>query len=235
LRRTRLSGPKRNVWQTRRRARRRERDLKRRAEEDLELQARMAREIAHLFPGCPPDRAQAFARHAATRGSGRVGRSAAGRGLEADAIELALAAAVRHEDTCYDRLLMSGLEQGQARAEVRGEVASVGRLAAARTGSGSTAIYGQSRASASATRSGATEPLPERVRGTVVTGGGEQRRRRGPQGPELQQVQREATITLPCPNCDGDGDEGRAARTVRRSTLRAARADLVALRAISAF
>ena len=59
------------------------------------------------------------------RGSGRVGRSAAGRALDHDALDLAVAAAVRHEDTPYDTLLMSGVERGQARAEVRSQVAAV--------------------------------------------------------------------------------------------------------------
>jgi hypothetical protein len=107
------------------RARRREREAQRRANEDLESQARMAQEIARLFPGCPADRARAIASHAAARGSGRVGRSAAGRALDPGAIELAVAAAVRHQDTRYDELLMSGLERQLARAEVRAEVARV--------------------------------------------------------------------------------------------------------------
>jgi hypothetical protein len=107
------------------RARRRERDSQRRAGEDLELLERMAEEIVRLFPGCPARRAQSIARHASVRGSGRVGRSAAGRALDAEAIELAVAAAVRHEDTRYDQLLMSGVEREIARAEVRKEVARV--------------------------------------------------------------------------------------------------------------
>jgi hypothetical protein len=107
------------------RARRRERDAARRVEQDLELQARMAAEIARLFPGCPAQRAQAIARHAAARGSGRVGRSAAGRGLDAGALELAVVASVRHQDTGYDELLMSGLERADARERVRDEVARV--------------------------------------------------------------------------------------------------------------
>src|SRR5918996_5697796 len=64
------------------RARRRARDAERRAGEDLELQARFAAEIARMFPGCPAERAEAIARHAALHGSGRVGRSAAGRALD---------------------------------------------------------------------------------------------------------------------------------------------------------
>ena len=96
-----------------------------RAGEDLALRARMAEEIVRLFPGCPPERAQSIARHASVRGSGRVGRSAAGRALEPQALELAVAAAVRHEDTGYDELLMSGIARETARAQVRGEVAHV--------------------------------------------------------------------------------------------------------------
>jgi hypothetical protein len=107
------------------RARRRERDALKRVDEDATLEAQMAQEIARLFPGCPADRALAIASHAAVRGSGRVGRSAAGRALEPEAIELAVAAAVRHQDTRYDDLLMSGLERGHVRAEVRADVARV--------------------------------------------------------------------------------------------------------------
>ena len=107
------------------RARRRARDELRRDREDVELQVRMAEEITRLFPGCPEDRARTIARHAAVRGSGRIGRSAAGQALEPDAIELAVAAAVRHQDTRYDELLMSGLERAQARAEVRADLARV--------------------------------------------------------------------------------------------------------------
>jgi hypothetical protein len=104
------------------RARRREREAARRAAGDVELQAKMAREIERLFPGCPEERAQEIARHTATRGSGRVGRSAAGRALDPEAIELAVAAAVRHLDTGYDDLLMSGLSRVEARERVRSEV-----------------------------------------------------------------------------------------------------------------
>ena len=107
------------------RARRRERDARRRAAEDLELLARMTAEIGRLFPGCPPERARAIAAHASVRGSGRVGRSAAARSLDPQAIELAVTAAVRHQDTRYDELLMAGVERGEARAHVRDGVARV--------------------------------------------------------------------------------------------------------------
>ena len=101
------------------RARRREREDARRAAEDLELQERLAREIERLFPGCPGERAQAIASHTGTRGSGRVGRTATGRELDPEAIVLAVAASVRHLDTRYDELLMSGLSRAEARERVR--------------------------------------------------------------------------------------------------------------------
>ena len=87
--------------------------------------SRLSAVVVRLFPGCPPERAQSIARHASVRGSGRVGRSAAGRALEPEALELAVAAAIRHEDTRYDELLMSGIARETARAEVRDEVGHV--------------------------------------------------------------------------------------------------------------
>lgn len=92
------------------RARRRVREQARRAEEDGELQAQAAREILRLYPSCPRDRAEEISRHAFTRGSGRVGRTAAGRELDRGALTLAVAAAIRHMDTPYDELLMKGVD-----------------------------------------------------------------------------------------------------------------------------
>jgi hypothetical protein len=100
------------------RIRRRERDRERRADSDDELQARFVQEITRLFPGCPAGRAEAIARHTSLRGSGRVGRSAAGRSLDEKAITLAVVASVRHEDTEYDSLLMSGIPREDARERI---------------------------------------------------------------------------------------------------------------------
>lgn len=107
------------------RARRRERERSRRAEHDLAFQAEMAKEIVRIFPGCPRDRAEEVARHAGARGSGRVGRSAAGRAFDPGALRLAAAASVRHRDTGYDELLMSGVDRAEARLLVRDEVERV--------------------------------------------------------------------------------------------------------------
>jgi hypothetical protein len=104
------------------RARRRLRDEERRTAEDQRFQAELAREIARLFPGCPRERAEEIAHHAASRGSGRVRRTAAARALDAETITLAVVASVRHVDTPYDELLMSGVGRADARDRVRVDV-----------------------------------------------------------------------------------------------------------------
>ncbi|MCE7009581.1 DUF2293 domain-containing protein [Kibdelosporangium philippinense] len=107
------------------RLRRRERDRERRANEDVVLIAKMAELIGTLFPHCPPDRAEAIARHTGLRGSGRVGRSAAGRALDEEAMTRAVVASIRHEDTEYDELLMSGVDRDAARDTIRSKIDSV--------------------------------------------------------------------------------------------------------------
>jgi hypothetical protein len=114
------------------RSRRRERDAVRRADEDEEFQRRFAAEIARLYPGCPAERAEAIARHAGLRGSGRVGRSAVGRALDERAIALAVVASIRHEDTDYDELLMAGTARADARTRIKPAIDRV--LAAWSTG-----------------------------------------------------------------------------------------------------
>jgi hypothetical protein len=60
------------------RARRREREQSRRADQDVRFRGEFAPAIREQFRGCPVDRAEAIAFHAAARGSGRVGRSFGG-------------------------------------------------------------------------------------------------------------------------------------------------------------
>lgn len=107
------------------RERRRERDRIRRADEDVEFVAELATEIRRLFPGCETGRAEAIARHAGTRGTGRVGRSAAGRALDEGAVTAAVIASIRHEDTSYDELLMAGTPRQEARMQVRAAIDAV--------------------------------------------------------------------------------------------------------------
>jgi hypothetical protein len=100
------------------RAARRTQNQIRRGPVDEKFRDEFANAIRAQFPGCPPARAEAIAYHAALRGSGRVGRSAAGRALEPFAINLAVAASIRHIDTEYDDLLMTGVDRDEARRAV---------------------------------------------------------------------------------------------------------------------
>jgi hypothetical protein len=90
-----------------------------RQEEDREFVGALTTEIAQRFPGCPPKEARQIAEHTGSRSSGRVGRSAAGRELDASAVDLAVRAHVRHTHTNYDELLMRGVGRLEARAQVR--------------------------------------------------------------------------------------------------------------------
>ncbi|WP_137145855.1 DUF2293 domain-containing protein [Mycolicibacterium sp. CR10] len=107
------------------RAIRRQHDQNRRAEVDEKFRDEFAAAIRAQFPGCPTARADAIAYHAALRGSGRIGRSAAGRALEPDAVRLAVAASVRHIDTDYDDLLMLGVDRDDARHRVGARVTEI--------------------------------------------------------------------------------------------------------------
>ncbi|MBB5894706.1 DUF2293 domain-containing protein [Kutzneria kofuensis] len=100
------------------RARRRVKDAERRELLDEKFMGQFAVEIRLLFPKIPAERADAIARHTALRGSGRVGRSAAGRALDERAVRHAVVASVRHEDTDYDALLMKGVPRQEARDRI---------------------------------------------------------------------------------------------------------------------
>ncbi|WP_405642815.1 DUF2293 domain-containing protein [Streptomyces sp. NBC_00019] len=104
------------------RRRRRSRDARRRAAADVRFTDAFTAEIRRLFPGCPVERAQGIAAHASVRGSGRVGRSAAGRALSEGAVVSAVVASVRHLDTPYDQLLMSGVSRHEARRRIAAAV-----------------------------------------------------------------------------------------------------------------
>jgi hypothetical protein len=101
------------------RAARREREEVRRVKQDRDLGARVADAIRELFPGCPLGEALAIAEHTTARGSGRVGRTAAGKALDEGAITAAAIAAIRHTHTRYDELLMGGFDRVDARDAVR--------------------------------------------------------------------------------------------------------------------
>ena len=96
-----------------------------RDKQDQILAIRMAESIRQMFPGCPLEEARAIARHTSVRGSGRVGRTSAGRALEEEALRAAVIAAVRHRHTKYDRLLMNGVSRMEARDGVKDKIDDV--------------------------------------------------------------------------------------------------------------
>jgi hypothetical protein len=104
---------------------RREREAERRAVLDREYIERFAERVRELYPDCPAGTDQKIAEHACLKYSGRVGRSAAARALDEEAVRLAVVAHVRHVKTRYDRLLASGWDRREARREVESQVWSV--------------------------------------------------------------------------------------------------------------
>ena len=84
-----------------------------------------ARRVRQLYPGCPARREKVIAEHACLKYSGRVGRSAAAKALDEDAVRLAVVAHIRHSETRYDELLNSCSERQVARASVRGKVEEI--------------------------------------------------------------------------------------------------------------
>lgn len=100
----------------------RERAAERRQHLDAEYVSAFARRVGELFPGCPVEEQRAIAEHACQKYSGRIGRSAAAKELEARAIALAVRAHVRHTHTRYDELLARGVDRHDARMQVDGAV-----------------------------------------------------------------------------------------------------------------
>ena len=104
------------------RERRRVIEAERRTERDEEFIAEFARRIREQYPRCPSGEAKEIAAHACERYSGRVGRSAAAKEFDPDAIRLAVLAHIRHTHTTYDRLLGQMMDRFEAREAVRDQV-----------------------------------------------------------------------------------------------------------------
>lgn len=107
------------------RARRNEREQERRAERDEQYIQAFATHVRALFPNCPPDREQTIAEHACRKYTGRIGRSAAAKAFDEDAVRLAVIAHIRHRETNYDDLLGNGWYRGEARSQVRDQVNTI--------------------------------------------------------------------------------------------------------------
>ena len=107
------------------RARRREREAERREALDRRYVERFAVRIRELYPHCPSGREIVIAEHACLKYSGRVGRSSAAKGLDENAVQLAVIAHIRHAETKYDSLLAKGRDRTDARTEVADTVTQV--------------------------------------------------------------------------------------------------------------
>ena len=103
----------------------RERAAVSREHADEKFVSQFAEQVVSLYPGCPREEAEGIAAHACRKHSGRIGRSAAAKQFDAEAVDLAVKAHVRHVHTKYDRLLAQGWERGEARSAVADQVAGV--------------------------------------------------------------------------------------------------------------
>jgi len=107
------------------RERRRQRESEGRAELDRGYVERFSARVRELYPRCPAGEETAIAEHACLKYSGRVGRTASAKSLEAEPVRLAVAAHVRHVHTNYDDLLAEGCDRHDARSRVREHVERV--------------------------------------------------------------------------------------------------------------
>ncbi len=108
-----------------RREARRRRAAEARAREDERFVDDFARAIRRRYRACTDEVAEAIARHACARYSGRIGRTASAKALSAEAIDLAVRAHIRHRHTRYDEHLMMGWDRGRAREAVHAIVDDV--------------------------------------------------------------------------------------------------------------
>lgn len=107
------------------RASRREREAVRRDGLDRKYVAEFAQAIRLQFPRVPSGADIKIAEHACLKHSGRVGRSAAAKSFEPDAVFLAVRAHVRHAYTDYDALLFKYDDRQLARDRVRDKIEMV--------------------------------------------------------------------------------------------------------------
>jgi hypothetical protein len=107
------------------RAHRQQRAALRREVEDREYVEAFASAVRRQYPGCPAGEEKQIAEHACRKHSGRVGRTAAAKGLDPNAVRLAVIAHIRHAHTDYDERLLHHGDRESARWEIRAQVDAV--------------------------------------------------------------------------------------------------------------
>ena len=100
------------------REKRKIRETAKRAMADREYIEQFTEKIKEFFPACPKGREIEIAEHACQKYSGRIGRSSMAKELDRRAVRLAVIAHIRHAETEYDELLMSGRRKKTARADI---------------------------------------------------------------------------------------------------------------------
>ena len=101
---------------------RQERNRERVARLDEQFVKAFAAVVRERFSAMPPGRERQIAEHACRKWSGRVGRSAAAKEFDPNAIKLAVIAHIRHHETDYDRLLFQLGDRHEARRSVHEKV-----------------------------------------------------------------------------------------------------------------
>jgi hypothetical protein len=108
-----------------RRLRARERAALLRERADEKFVSEFAEKIRAQYQSCPPDEATQIAEHACRKHSGRIGRTAAAKEFDAEALNLAVRAHVRHVHTRYRELLARGWDRSDARTAVADRVVNI--------------------------------------------------------------------------------------------------------------
>jgi hypothetical protein len=85
---------------------------------DREYVRRFAEEVRRRYPGCPASCENSIAEHACRKYSERIGRTAAAKRFDENAIDLAVRAHIRHVETKYDSLLAGGVDRHEARTAI---------------------------------------------------------------------------------------------------------------------
>lgn len=101
------------------------REAEKRAVVDRQYVDQFAERLKECYPSCPADVAEHIAQHACLKYSGRVGRSAAAKVFDPEAIRLAVRAYIRHNHTRYDEFMAQGSDRSEARAAVADDIERV--------------------------------------------------------------------------------------------------------------
>ena len=95
--------------------------IKRAADDKIYI-ADFAKAIKNRYPNCPINRETEIAQHACEKHSGRVGRTASAKEFNAEMIDLAVEAHIRHTETNYDDQFGLGKKKRDIRQDIKGDV-----------------------------------------------------------------------------------------------------------------